>query len=84
MFANIEKTIKIIAKVIWWFGTITIVGILTFWPVAFILYGFAELIENQKLLVKTIKTNQILEKNNFSSNNYNRPNVNTNNSLPKI
>ncbi|MBR3966447.1 MAG: SHOCT domain-containing protein [Clostridia bacterium] len=45
MFNNIGRTIKILAKIIWWIGTITIVGIILFWPTAFVCYGFGELIE---------------------------------------
>ena len=45
MFENIGGTIKAMAKVFWWIGTITIVGILLIWPFAFVLYGFGELVE---------------------------------------
>ena len=55
MFTNISKTIKIMAKVFWWIGTITIAGILLIWPVAFILYGFGELIEKQCETAKYLK-----------------------------
>lgn len=58
MFENIGNTIKVMAKVFWWIGTITMVGILVVWPMAFILYGFGELVENS---TKTAKdTNNIL------------------------
>ena len=55
MFENIGNTIKIMAKVFWWIGTITIVGILMIWPMAFVLYGFGELVEKQSETAKYIK-----------------------------
>ena len=36
MFKNIGHTIKVMAKVFWWIGTITIVGSLTIWPIALV------------------------------------------------
>ena len=61
MFENIGNTIKIMAKVFWWIGTITLVGIIIIWPMAFILYGFGELVENS---TKTAKdTNNTLRLN---------------------
>lgn len=74
MFYNIGKTIKIMAKVFWWIGTITIVGILFIWPSAFILYGFGELIEKQTATVNLLKSQK-------QTTNYTEP---TKNCLPEI
>ena len=52
MFGNIGKTIKVMAKVFFWLGTITIVGVLAIWPFAFVLYGFGELVEKQTQIAK--------------------------------
>ena len=57
MFKNIGNTIKVMAKVFWWIGTITIVGVLMIWPMAFVLYGFGELVEKQSETAKCIKAN---------------------------
>ena len=45
MFENIGKTLKVMAMIIWTIGLITIVGIVIFWPPAFILYGFGEIVD---------------------------------------
>ena len=55
MFENIGNTIKVMAKVFWWIGTVTIVGILIVWPSTFILYGFGELIEKQTQIARKLK-----------------------------
>lgn len=60
MFENIGNTIKIMAKVLWWIGTITIIGILIIWPSAFILYGFGELITQTTNIAKGNKRIQML------------------------
>ncbi|MBE7085348.1 MAG: hypothetical protein E7368_04775 [Clostridiales bacterium] len=52
MFKNIGNTIKIMAKVFWWVGTITIVGIILIWPTSWLLYGFGELVENSAKIAK--------------------------------
>ena len=55
MFENIVHKIKVTAKVFWWVGTITIVGIISMWPMAFLMYGFAELIEKQTEIANHLK-----------------------------
>ena len=62
MFKNIGNTIKVMAKVFWWIGTVTIVGILMIWPMAFILYGFGELVEKQTEIAKQGKKNTVAPK----------------------
>ena len=52
MFENIGCTIKVMAKALWWVGTITIVGIIVFWPTSWLLYGFGELVENSAKIAK--------------------------------
>jgi division/cell wall cluster transcriptional repressor MraZ len=61
MFENIGSTIKVMAKVFWWVGTITIVGIIVFWPTSWLLYGFGELVENSAKTAKDM--NNILRLN---------------------
>ena len=60
MFENIGRTIKVMAKVFWWVGTITIVGIMVFWPTSWLLYGFGELVENSAKTAKDMFYKNIL------------------------
>ena len=60
MFENIGNTIKVMAKIFWWIGTITIVGIILIWPTAFLLYGFGELIIRVTEIDKANKRMQML------------------------
>ena len=57
MFNNIGRTIKIFAKILFWFGTITIIGIVAIWPTAFLIYGFGELIERTQEIAKNTGKN---------------------------
>ena len=84
MFANIDKTIKVLAKIIWWIGTITIIGIITIWPVAFILYGFGDLIEREKIIAKSVQINQNTRLSNGCNMNYNTVQNSDYGDLPKI
>ena len=49
MFDDVSGKIRLISKIVWWIGTVTIVGIITMWPLAYVLSGYAEMIENSAI-----------------------------------
>lgn len=58
MFSNISQTLKVTAKIFWVLGICTIVGIVAFWPLAFVMYGLGELIEQLYQIEKNTRKEQ--------------------------